>query len=122
MGHEATGSERFYRLVGLATTIFGLWVVFINLIEVSYSGWILTWILSAGFLGALGGVLFLLSFDGPPRLGTRKMRLFGWLGMLFLAFLPWSFQFVMLPLVLLVLPALITHSEFPGSAAPKTQS
>lgn len=98
----------FYRLIGLAVTLLGAWVLFINLVDVSYSGWVLVWILSAGLLGAIGGVLFLLSFDGPPRARTRQVRLLGWLGMLFLALLPWSFQFVMLPLVLLTLPALAT--------------
>ena len=42
--------------------------------------------------------------------------------MLFLGFLPWSFQFVMLPLVLLVLPALGTRPQLTGAASPKIQS
>jgi hypothetical protein len=40
--------------------------------------------------------------------------------MLFSAFLPWSFQFVMLPFVLLVLPAL--NVQLPRSRPPETQS
>jgi multisubunit Na+/H+ antiporter MnhB subunit len=104
-------TQAFYRLVGLAVTLLGAWVLFINLVDISYSGWILVWILSAGLLGAIGGVLFLLSFDGPPTARTRQVRLLGWLCMLFLALLPWSFQFVMLPLVLLTLPALATGTS-----------
>jgi len=104
-------ARAFYRLVGLAVTLLGAWVLFINLADISYSGWVLVWILSAGLVGAVGGVLFLLSFDGPPRARTRWVRLLGWLGMLFLALLPWSFQFVMLPLVLLALPALVTGTS-----------
>ena len=104
-------ARAFYRLVGLAVALLGAWVLFINLADISYSGWVLVWILSAGLFGALGGVLFLLSFDGPPRARTRQVRLLGWLGMLFLALLPWSFQFVMLPLVLLTLPALATGTS-----------
>ena len=99
-------AQAFYRLVGLAVTLFGAWVLLINLVDVSYSGWILAWILSAGLLGAVGGAIFILSFDGPARLRTRQVRLLGWLGMVFSALMPWSFQFVMLPLVLLTLPAL----------------
>jgi hypothetical protein len=99
-------AQLFYRLMGLASAILGTWILVTNLVDISYSSWILAWILSAGLLGAVGGVLFLLSFDGPVRFRNRQMRLLGWAGMLFLAFLPWSFQFVMLPLVLLVLPAL----------------
>jgi hypothetical protein len=110
----------FCRLIGLASTMLGMWVLLINSVELSYSGWILAWILSAGFLGGIGGILFLLSFDGPARLRKLRVRLLGWAGMLFLAFLPWSFQFVLLPLVLLVLPAL--NVQLPGSRSPETQS
>ena len=113
-------ARAFYRLVGLAVTLFGAWVLLINLVDVSYSGWILAWILSAGLLGAVGGVIFLLSFDGPARLRTRQVRLLGWLGMVFSALMPWSFQFVMLPLVLLTLPAL-SSPRLSGSTAPNTQ-
>jgi len=113
-------AQTFYRLMGLASTMLGMWVLLVNLVDVGYSGWILAWILSAGFLGAVGGVLFLLSFDGPARLRNRRVRLVGWAGMLFLAFLPWSFQFVMLPLVFLVLPAL--NVQMPGSGSLETQS
>jgi hypothetical protein len=113
-------AQAFYRLVGLAVTLFGAWVLLINLVDVSYSGWILAWILSAGLLGAVGGVIFLLSFDGPARLRTRQVRLLGWLGMAFSALMPWSFQFVMLPLVLLTLPAL-SSPRLSGSTAPNTQ-
>jgi hypothetical protein len=113
-------THTFYRLIGLSSTMFGTWVLMVNLVEVSYAGWILAWILSAGFLGAIGGVLFLLSFDGPARFRSGQMRLLGWTGMLFSAFLPWSFQFVMLPFVLLVLPAL--NVQLPRSRPPETQS
>ncbi len=115
-------AQSFYRLVGLAFALLGAWVLFINVLEVSYSGWILVWILSAGFLGALGGVLFLLSFEGPARLRNRQVRLVGWLGILFLALLPWSFQFVMLPLALLLLPALNLRPHVTGSTSPKAWS
>jgi hypothetical protein len=123
-------AEQFSRLVGLTYVLLGAWVLLVNVVEVlsvngvevRYSGWILVWILSAGFLGALGGVLFLLSFDGPARLQNRRVRFVGWLGILFLALLPWSFQFVMLPLALLLLPALNLRPLVTGSTSPKTES
>jgi hypothetical protein len=94
----------FARLVGLAFTVLGVWILIVNLTEVSYSGWVLAWILSAGFIGAVGGLLFLVGFDGPARLRTHRVRLIGWVGMLVLALLPWSFQFVMLALIALAYP------------------
>lgn len=124
-------AEQFSRLVGLAFVLLGVWVLLVNVVEVlsvngvedRYAGWILVWILSAGFLGALGGVLFLLSFDGPARFRNRRVRFVGWLGILFLALLPWSFQFVMLPLALLLLPALnLRRLLVTGSTSPKTES
>lgn len=115
-------AQTFYRLIGLAFTMLGMWVLLVNFVEVRPWGLIIAWILSAGFLGAVGGVLFLLSFDGPARLRNRQVRLLGWVGMLFLGFLPWSFQFVMLPLVLLVLPALMMRPQLSGSASPRPQS
>jgi multisubunit Na+/H+ antiporter MnhB subunit len=115
-------AQTFYRLIGLAFTMLGMWVLFVNLVEDRDPGWILVWILSAGFIGALGGILFLLSFDGPERFRSRQVRFLGWLGMLFLGVLPWSFQFVMLPLVLLVLPAMGMRPQLRGQASPKIQS
>jgi hypothetical protein len=112
--------QSFYRLVGLAFALLGGWVLFINLVEVNYSGWILAWVLSAGFFGALGGVTFLLSFDGPEKLKNRRTRLLGWLGILFLALLPWSFQFVMLPLALLLIPALNMRPAAIRTASTRT--
>ena len=53
------------RPVGVATTLLGVWVLYINAADISHSGWVLAWILSAGFLGAVGGVLFLLGLNGP---------------------------------------------------------
>jgi len=98
-------AQPFYRLVGLAFTLLGIRILTVNLAELSYSGWILVWILSAGFLGVVGGLPFLLSFDGPARFRTPRLRLVGWLGMLLLALLPWSFQYVMVLLIALAYPA-----------------
>jgi hypothetical protein len=110
--------QSFYRLVGLAFALLGGWVLFINLVEAGYSGWVRVWVLSAGLFGALGGVTFLLSFDGPEKLKNRRTRLLGWLGILYLALLPWSFQFVMLPLAMLLIPALNMRPGIIGTASP----
>jgi hypothetical protein len=56
--------------------------------------------------GALGGLGYLLSFDGPRNLRTRRMRLFGWGGMLLYSLLPTSLTLMILPMVLVVTPLL----------------
>lgn len=95
------------RFVGLAMTILGVWVFAINLIEDSYTGGTRVWILASGALGAAGGLLYLLSFDGPDRFRTQWTRLSGWVGMLVLALLPWSFTFLVFPMVLLTISTLL---------------
>lgn len=87
--------------------VLGLWILVLNLIEMSYSGAILAWILISGVLGLVGGVLYLLSFDGPDRWRTRRVRIAGWIGMVTLAVLPTSLSIVLLAIVLLVIPTLV---------------
>jgi len=97
-------SRIFARFVGLSFTILGIWIFavsMVNINDMSDSGGVLVWVITASALGAIGGILFLLSFDGPARFQTRKIRRYGWIGMVVLGLLPWSFWFVMLPLVLL---------------------
>lgn len=92
-------------------TILGVWVLAINLTEDSYTGGIRAWILASAALGAVGGVLYLLSFDGPDPLRTRWARVAGWIGMLALAVLPWSFTFLVLPMFALTVPTLLWEPE-----------
>jgi hypothetical protein len=115
-------AQSFYRLVGLMFALLGAWVLYVNLPEINYSGWILVWILSAGLFGLVGGALFLLSFDGPVRLRASRVRLLGWLGIMVLALLPWTFQFVMLPLALLLIPALKVDPSTSDSATPQIEA
>jgi hypothetical protein len=103
--------QTFARFVGLVMTILGVWVFAINLIEDSYTGGTLRWILASGGLGAVGGVLYLLSFDGPDWVRTRWIRVSGWIGMLALAVLPWSFTFLVLPMFALTVPTLFWQPE-----------
>lgn len=99
------------KFVGLIFTVLGLWVLVVNLVDVSYSGAILAWILASGVLGCAGGLLYLLSFDGPERLRTRRARIIGWVGMVALAMLPTSLSIPLLAMVLLVIPTLVTRSD-----------
>jgi hypothetical protein len=95
------------RALGLIFVLLGTWVVVINSIERSYSAATLAWILVAGVLGATGGVVYLLGIDGSRRWRRRRVRAFGWAGMLTLAVLPSSLSLFLLPMLLLALPTLL---------------
>ena len=101
----------FARFVGLLFALLGGWIFAVNIFDDSYSGTVFAWIIVAGVSGAIGGVLYLLSFDGPTRFRTLKVRLTGWVGMLLLGLLPWSFAFLMIPLLLLTIPTLFTKGQ-----------
>ena len=109
-------SKALARLVGLIFIALGTWVFVINLVQLSYSGWILSWILAAGALGATGGLLYLLSFSGSPRFRTVRIRLIGWIGMLVLALLPTSIMFPLLAMLLATAPTLLMPFREEGRA------
>jgi hypothetical protein len=112
-------TRAYGRLVGLIFALVGVWVLIVNLSARSYSGWVLVWILAAGLAGAAGGVLYLLSFDGPVRFRNRTSRLLGWGGMVFLSVLPTSLILVLFPMVLLAIPTLyLRESEATPPAEP----
>ena len=115
-------AQTFYRLLGLMFAMLGSWILYHNLAEIRYSGLILLWILSAGFFGVVGGLLFLLSFDGPVRLRTSRLRFAGWLGIMFLALLPQSLQLATLPLTLLLIPALNVGASTSDAATPQVDA
>ena len=102
----------------MAFVILGEWVFAVNLLEPRYSGWIRLWVLGSGVLGAVGGLAFLLSFDGPNRLRNRGVRFLGWMGMVAFAVLPWSFWFLMVLLTLLVIPTLLSPSDSSETLSP----
>ena len=96
----------FVRFVAVSVTILGAWMFVLNL---GASGWVpvtYVWILASGAAGAVGGVLFLLSIDGPPRFRTKRTRILGWGLMLASVLLPTSLTFMLVPLVLLLIPTL----------------
>ena len=101
--------RRFARLVGLAFTLFGIWIFTINMVLGSAPAAIRAWVLATGLAGAVGGVLFLLSLDGPDRFRPRSVRIASWSGMLVHALLPTSFSFFLLALAVLVTPALLVR-------------
>ena len=86
----------FARLTGLVVLLYGAWMVTINLFEAVTGSntyeppWMLLVVLGFGASGAIGGTLFLLSIDGPPRFRTPMIRAIGWVGMFICSALPTS--------------------------------
>lgn len=97
----------YARLIGLMVVALGTWMVSANVVEHvlgenTYDPtWMLFVVIGFGLVGVVGGVTFLLGWDGPPRFRSSMIRTLGWLGMIFMAFLPWSFTFLFFPLVAL---------------------
>jgi hypothetical protein len=95
----------YARLIGILTALFGAWLVLVNVVEHGLGEntyeppSVLYMVIGFGLVGLIGSVAFLLSWDGPDRFRSKGLRLVGWLGMVFMTLLPWSFTFIMLPLV-----------------------
>lgn len=99
----------FARLVGLIIMISSSWALLVNVIdlirgEVEAPGMLVVLVVSAGVSGALGGLAYLASFDGPRALRTQRLRLAGWVGMLIATLLPTSLTLMIVPAVLVVCP------------------
>lgn len=99
------------KFVGYAVMLLGGWVFGMNgwqalTSDGGYEGRILWLVLGTGLAGFVGGLFYLLSFDGPRSLRTERVRLWGWAGMLISALLPHSLTLLILPLVFLAVPML----------------
>lgn len=67
------------RFVGLIFLLYGLLLFVGSLIdmaqgEVDAPWWAIAWVLASGLVALVGGVTFILSFDGPPRWRSRLRR------------------------------------------------
>ena len=100
----------FARFVAISVAIMGAWMFIANVADVSYEGWVLVWILLSGVAGATGGSVYLLSVDGPPRFRSKRLRTWGWAGMLAAALLPTSLTLMLVPLVLVIVPTLFKQT------------
>lgn len=96
----------FARFVAITVAILGAWIFVINLIQLDGGFWILVWVILSGLFGAVGGVLYLLSMDGPTRFQSRGWRILGWSAMLASVVLPTNLALMLIPLVLLLIPSL----------------
>lgn len=102
----------FARFVGLLILILGGWAassfIWALFAEDSQTESLVLVILVVlmWLAGAVGGLLYLLSFDGPSRFRTQKTRMWGWIGMLAAGLVPTSLTLMILPLVAAVIPLL----------------
>jgi hypothetical protein len=110
----------FVRFVAVSVAILGAWMFILN---VGARGWeplTHVWILASGVAGAVGGILYLLSMDGPLRFHTKRTRMVGWSLMLASVLLPTSLTFMLVPLVLLLIPTLFKTPEKDTGEEPVT--
>jgi hypothetical protein len=114
------------RLAGIAAIMLGLWVFGVNLVQDAFADngydprWMLWVILVWGIVGVAGGVVFLLSIDGPPRWRTINRRLLGWVGVLVVSAIPSLTILFMLPLALASLVVVIRQvglNHNPGASS-----
>lgn len=107
----------YARLIGLLVVVLSAWMVSVNVVqhvfgENTYDPPAMLYVvLGFGLVGMVGGTVFLLSWDGPQRFRSPALRVVGWLGMMFMAFLPWSFTFLFFPLVALASLTLLVPIE-----------
>ncbi len=69
------------RFVGLIFILYGLLLfaetvidLFQGEVDANTPLWAIAWFLASGLAALAGGVMFILSFDGPPRWRTRLRR------------------------------------------------
>ncbi len=109
----------FARFVGLAVALYGLWLMGVNIWELLtgadyYSGLIVALILASGALSAAGGIVYLLSLDGPLRWRQRRVRMLGVMSMITGTLLPTSISFFLFPMTLLATATVIFHRSLTG--------
>lgn len=97
----------YARFVAVSILLVGIRLLAVNLGENKFDdtlAWI--YVIAAGLTGVSGGVLYLMSLDGPIRYRTRTFRGLGWVLMLFTAALPSSLMLMTLPMVIVLIPGL----------------
>ena len=96
----------FARFVAFVVMILGTWTFVRNVTGANYEGLVLVWVIGSSLSGGVGGLLYLLSWDGPQRLRSQRVRSGAWLAMLASALLPTSLTLMILPMVIAVCPLL----------------
>jgi len=106
----------YARFVAVSVAILSAWLFVINVAQPgAWEPWIYVWITASGLVGMAGGVIYLLSLDGPRRFRTRLSRWGGWVMMLVAVALPTSLTVMLVPLVALLIPTLFTVDQDDGA-------
>jgi len=99
----------FARFVAVSVAILSAWLFVVNITQPgAWEPWVYVWIIASGLAGTMGAVIYLLSLDGPGRFHTRLFRWGGWAMMLLAVVLPTTLTFMLVPLVLVLIPTLLT--------------
>lgn len=109
MGLLAWMARAFARFVAVIVMILGAFNVVSTVVglfnsEIEGPFLLLVLFLTTNVSGAVGGLAYLLSFDGPKYMRTQRMRLYGWGGMLIYSLLPTPLTLMILPMVVVVIP------------------
>ena len=101
------------RFVGLIFVLYGLLLfagTVVDLVQGDVDAdtplWAVTWFLASGLAALVGGVIFILSFDGPPRWRTRLRRGGGVGLMLASSLLPSTVGSIVFVFALLTIPSM----------------
>ncbi|MFQ5521992.1 MAG: hypothetical protein ACE5F5_00235 [Acidimicrobiia bacterium] len=111
----------FGRFVGLAVTLYGLWLLGVTVFHLltgpaDYeSSLIVVLILGSGALSAAGGIIYLLSFDGSPAWRSRRIRAWAVASMIVGTLLPNSLSFFLFPMTLLVTATVVFDRSLMGT-------
>jgi len=102
----------FARFVAVSVALISGWTFVVNVAQPgAWETWAYLWIIASGLAGAVGGVAYLLSLDGPDRFHVKRFRWGGWAMMLLAILLPTSLTFMLVPLVLVLIPTLFSVAQ-----------
>lgn len=109
------------RFVGLIFVIYGLLLFVGNTVELARGQvgdvpvWAIAWILVSGLAAVAGGILFILSFDGPARWRTRFRRGTGIALMVASSLIPSTVGSIVFVFAIFALPSLWVRPSSSGS-------
>lgn len=104
------------RFVGLVFVLYGALLFFGNLIgllggNVDAPWWAILWVLSSGALAIAGGVLFILTFDGPTPWRAKRRRAVAVALMMLSSFVPSTVGAITFVFAVLAIPSIWVRAE-----------
>lgn len=104
------------RFVGLIFVLYGALLLFGNLIgliggTVDAPWWAVLWVLSSGAVAMVGGVLFILTFDGPASWRAKRRRVVAVALMMLSSFVPSTVGAITFVFAVLAIPSIWVRAE-----------